>query len=389
MAGHDRRPVLDGAAFGVYEDVHPRRRWPRVVAALVVFAVVLVGFLVWRALDTDAELVVPGGDGTAATVPATVDAPSVEAVRALVPEGIDTCVAPEHASPDGPPRAALICPRSRSPEAIAFVLYARLSDREAAFDEVVDGFGAAGDASDCALGHDGVHDYIGVERVGRVACHSDGEVVDFVWTSDEAPLLVRARGGGSFADHYAVWDRIVERTDARFPLPVEEALLDDLPGAAAPDCHRALSLNVDASGVAAVVCEAGDVDGVRVSSVRFDDAGAMAAWMERKRSSAPAEMVGEGDACRPSGLGRGPVTGSGPETSHPESGALSSDVGSTSYDLRGRTGEVVCYTDGDGEHSVVWTRDGSLIGSIAVADPAGGPTMRSLLEWWEEVGHRR
>lgn len=357
------RRVLDGAAFGVYEDVAGRSRWSTVAVGLLVVLAVGVGLLVWRAVGTDAELVLPTDDSPGSTLPA-VPAPSITDLEALIPAGISGCTAPGEAPAEGPPRVAVVCPRTGVPEFLVFVLYATVEDRAAEFESVVADLGVPAEGTDCALGQNGVHDYIGVERVGRLACFSGGGIVDLVWTTDEAPLLVRARGAGSYADHYAFWDRIVERTDAGFPMPVEQVLLDQLPGASAEGCRRDLELNVAARGSVAVVCELDD-DGVDVvSSVQFDGTDAMAAWIDAQRAEADDSVFGEGpDVCAP-----------GP--------------GFTRYDQAGSTGQILCRTDTEGAHRLSWVRDGSRIGSVAVSERNPAATMRQLLTWWDAGGHR-
>jgi hypothetical protein len=371
--------VLDGAAFGVYEDDDERGRRPLLVGTLVVL-VVVVGLLVWRAADTDADSLDAGRALRSGTEPPPAERPTVDDVRALVPPGFGGCVEPESQPVDDPPRAALVCPRTGSPELVVFVLYASLADREAAFERVTDDYGVTRD-SDCALGRNAVHDYIGVARVGRLACHSDGEVVDFVWTTDEAPLLVRARGEGSFADQYEVWNRIVERTDGRFPLPREQDLLEVLPDRDPQDCGRDLRANVDAGGEVAIVC-AVDEGADLVTHVLFGSPDELDDWFDETRSDADSRNRGQGEqACSV------PVTA-------PSEGSAPSDPGSGSpatsdtYDAGDRSGRVVCFTDADGEHTLAWTDESSSVGSVAVSGSAGRPGFEALLEWWAEAGRR-
>lgn len=376
-----------------------------IAVGLLTVLVVAVGLLVWRAVGTDAELVLPTEESSESTLPA-VPTPSITDLEALIPAGISGCSAPGEAPVDGPPRVAVVCPRAGVPELLVFVLYATVEDRAAEFESVVADLGVPAEGTDCALGQNGVHDYLGVERVGRLACFSGGGIVDLVWTSDEAPLLVRARGAGSYADHYAFWDRIVERTDAGFPMPAEQMLLDQLPGASAERCRRDLDLNVAARGSAAVVCELDD-DGVDVvSSVQFDGTDAMEAWIAAQRAEADGDVFGEGpDVCTPGGFGRSPEPPS-PTTSTPPPPASDDsippttlppttappdpppDAGFTRYDQAGSTGQILCRTDAEGAHRLSWVRDGSRVGSVAVSERDPGATMQQLLSWWDAGGHR-
>lgn len=390
--------MLDGAAFGVYEDATPPSRWPRILGVVLSVLFVIVGLLVWRATMTDADLALPAGDSSSTTsLPTRGVPPTLEALEALVPAGLDTCEAPPEPPEDGVPRVAVICPRESVPEFLVFVLYATVEDREAEFESVVDELGVPADGADCALGQNGVHDFIGVERVGRLACFAGRGIVDFVWTSDEAPLLVRARGPGRFVDHYAVWDRIVERTDAAFPLPPEQALLDALPGATAETCRRDLDLNVVAAGSAAVLCDPAADEVAVVSSVQFRDAESMDAWIDGERARASDHVFGERpDACTTTGFGRRPAPppSSAPRSPEPDATTTSTgpagprpDAGFTRYDRDGTTGHILCRTD-DGVHRLSWIREGSRIGSVAVSDDGPGATMTELLAWWESGGHR-
>lgn len=385
------RPVLDGAAFGLYEDDRGRGRAPLVIGGLLAVATLIVGFLVWRAVNTDADLDLDLADEdspTAGTAPED-PVPTVEELRALIPDGLDTC-APLGEPEGAPPRVSLLCPRAGVPEAIGFVLFATISDRAEEFDRLVEdlGIGDPGDdGSDCVLGPSGVHDYIGFERVGRVACAVDDEgIVDFVWTTDEAPLLVRARGPGPFSDHYAFWDRVVERTDAAFPVPEERSLIGRLPEGLDADCRRDTELNVSVDGVAAVVCDPSD-DGVDlVSSVQFPDAAAMSGWIEDRRSSLSGyEISDDTGACSPSEFGGGepPETATSVADTAPAPAA-----GFTTYDIDGRTGRILCFVNSNDTSAVFWTRDDPLIGSIAVVEDGDPGAMRDLLAWWEAGGHK-
>lgn len=423
--GRHSHAVLDGAAFGVYEEPDGRSRTPLVVGGLLALGTLAVGLLVWRAVNADADLDRPGEARTTTTTTAVEQdpAPTIEQLRALIPPGLDTCT-PFGDPAEEPRSVSVLCPRSGVPEALGFVLYATIAEREAEFDRLVAEFGIPTSGTDCALGQDGAHDYIGFARVGRIACATSDDIIDFMWTSDEAPLLVRARGPGSFSDHYAFWDRIVERTDARFPLPVERALIEALPEDLSSDCRRDLDLNVATGGAVAVACEPGDAEPDVVSSVQFRDAARMTDWINFSRASLTSNVFADADAadaCTPNGFGRrpppppttttvpstttstSPTTTPGDDDPPPETTTSSTttttttttapppprpDAGFTTYDLAGSTGRILCFESSSETNVLFWIRDGSLIGSIAVSDRSTGATMSELLEWWQSTGHR-
>ncbi len=412
------RPVLDGAAFGLYEDEAPPSRAPWVVGAVLAVAVLVVGFLVWRAVNTDADLAAP----EATTTTTAPDAgPTVEALTALVPATLTTCVPPPQQPTDGPARVVLLCPHEGVPEALAYVLYGSIDDRDAAFDAIVAGFGVPADGGECAIGRQGGHDYIGVHRVGRVACRSAGGRVDFAWTSDEAPVLVQSGGGGPFVDHYRFWADLVERTDARFPIAAEQALLDRLPEDLRTDCARDLGLDVEAPGTAAVRCRPTQPPPDTVSSVQFAGVDAMTAWIDRRRDALRSNVFDQtADGCTSTGFGQRDVvplptttttsttttsttTAPGdPPTEEPvappptapttmvpvaeEPPPPPPDAAFMPYLLGGTAGQVLCFVDSAGRNVVAWTRDDSLIGSVAVAD-GSTTTMAALLAWFEAGGH--
>ena len=327
-----------------------------------------------------------------------------------------------------PPRVIVQCPRDGVPESLTYVLYGSIDDREQAFDDIVASFGVPTSGTECALGQPGAHDYIGVERVGRVACQAGGGRVDFAWTSDEAPLLIQAGGGGAFADHYRFWADMVERTDAAFPLPPERALLDVLPEPLRTGCTRDLGLDVDAPGLAAVRCEPADVPPGIVSSVQFASPDTMSAWIDGRRDALHDNVFDQtDDGCTSTGFGQRDVvelptttttttttsTTTTTTTTTTAPGATSSSVPSSTtvptttvppfaeeppppppdaafmpYDLDGTHGEVLCFVNSNGLNAVFWTRDDSLVGSIAVSDSTTGARMADLLGWWESGGHR-
>ena len=414
------RPVLDGAAFGVYEDERPRSRAPLVIGAVLGVATLAVGLLVWRAVNTDADLVLPAEPTTTSTTSAADAAPTMAALERLVPASITTCVPPAQEPVDDPARVVLECPHEGVPASITYVLYGSIDDREQAFDDIVAEFGVPTSGTECALGQPGAHDYIGVRRVGRVVCQSGGGRVDFAWTSDEAPLLIRAGGGGAFADHYQFWADAVERTDAAFPLPAEQALLDVLPEPLRTGCVRDLGLDVDAPGVAAVRCEPADVEPGIVSSVQFAAPETMSAWIDGRRDALHDRVFDQtDDGCTSTGFGQldvielPPTTTTTTTTTAPPPEATSSvppttqapttttttsipeeppppppDAAFMPYDLDGTKGEILCFVNSNGLNALFWTRDDSLVGSIAVSDSTTGARMTDLLAWWESGGHR-
>lgn len=407
------RPVLDGAMFGVYEDDRPTSRLPAVIATLLILLALGVGFLVWRAVNTDAELAVPG-DVPPPTSPVSVvpTTPTVEAAQALVPDTVSSCRAPAAQPDDAPARVILQCPLDGVPEALALVLYESIESRDDAFDAIVDQLDVPTSGAECSLGRFGVHDYIGVRRVGRVACQAMGGRVDFVWTSEQAPVLLRSGGGGDFADHHEFWSTLVERTDGAFPLPDEQALLDRLPDGLRNGCRRDLGLVVDAAGTVAVRCAPTDDAVDVVSSVQFTDIDSMTAWIDARSDSLRTNVFDEtDDACTSAGFGQRsvlgppgspapPATPSPPAAAQdPEAGESTAptageppppapDAGFTTYEVDGRTGEILCFVNSSGLNALFWIRDDTLIGSIAVSDRNAGKSMTQLLAWFEAGGHR-
>ena len=390
------RPVFDGAAFGLYEDEAPSSRLPIIVGSVLAVAVVAVGLLTWRAVNTDAELVVPVTPTTEAPSPTLPDAePTVEAALALVDDRVTSCAPDAEQPTDLPPRVQLTCPIDGVPSAVRYVLFGSLGDRDDAFDDLVASFEVPADGAECALGQVGAHDFIGVERVGRVACHRGPDGVDFTWTTDEAPILAVASGGGPFVDHYRFWADLVERTDAAFPLAAERALLDLLPAEARVGCARDLGLNVDAPGVAAVVCRPADAAAGVMSSVQFDGGVAMATWIEGRRSGLSGNVFDQTeDGCTPDGFGRLDVVATTAPAVPADDEAAGEppppppDAAFADYELDGTTGKVLCFVNSTGSNAVFWTRDDLLVGSIAVSDRGAGKTMAELLTWWESGGHR-
>lgn len=402
------RPVLDGAAFGVYEDDAPRSRVPAIPGGLLAVAALVVAVLVWRAVNTDAELAIPPAETTTTSAPTAPVTPAatVERLGALVPAGIGSCVPPPEQPVEGPPRVILQCPGDGVPESVTFILYESLDDRDRAFDDVVSALGVPPEGTECALGHPGRHDYIGVSRVGRVACQSGGGRVDFIWTSDEAPLLISAGGGGRFGDYYRWWAETVDRSDAAFPVAAEQALLDSLPADQSEDCRRHIDLTVAAGGEVAVGCVLDGVAAQTVSSVRFESDEAMTAWIDERRLALRSSRFDPADdACTSSGYGQGSdeATTSGTAAGDPTGDEATGDTtdeatttttepapdaGFTDYELAGTSGRVLCSADPGGTATLVWTRSGTGIASIAETDPSAATTAVDLLRWWEDGGHR-
>jgi hypothetical protein len=402
--GDGRRRVVDGALYGVYEDEEPSGRGPAIVFAVIAVLALVVAALVWRAVNTDAELVVPVASSTTSTT-SRPSPPTEESLRLLVPPGVDGCEAPDPQPADRPQRVELRCAADDTPRTTTLVLYATIDDRDQAFDDAVEALGAPAEG-ECVLGAPAVHDYLGVERVGRVACRAAPDRVDFVWTSDEAPLLLSATGPGAYAEHYRSWARVVDRIDAAFPLRVEQDLLDRLPDRFREGCERALDLLVEAGGQAATRCRP-DGPADSVWWVAFPDGADMGGWIERRRSALGSNVFGPGDdACTPEGFGRRPPAEAPPPTAttlppDPAAATTSSptttstttttappprpDAGMGSYDLAGRTGTILCFLDGQGRPTIVWVRDGARVGSVAVA--TSGRSMPDLLRWWEGGGH--
>jgi hypothetical protein len=355
------RRVVDGAIFGVYEDDEEPTRAPLVVGLLLTVAVLVVGLLAWRAANTDAELEVPAEDEVAASpVPSPGADLSVERLEALVADDSGTCVPPHDQPTDAPPRVILQCPGGGGvPDSSTYILYGSVDDRDDAFDQIVEAFGIPAGETDCGFGQPGTHDYISVDRVGRIACQSGGGRVDFIWTSDEAPLLASASGGGRFGDYYRYWAGVVERTDAAFPVAAEQVVLDAVPAELATDCRRDIDLLVQTAAVLAVTCEPSGTVPSRVSWVRFPSDEAMTAWMAGEESSEPGELAPGQAGCSPQ-----------------------------RYELAGTTGRVVCRIGLGGAPVLSWTRDGQRLASVAVADGTSGFAVADLRRWWEAGGHR-
>ena len=385
-----RRRVLDGALFGLYEDdEEPPAPVPKVLVALVVVAALVVTGLAWRAVNTDAELAVPAGS-TSSTDPAAsaAERPTVDDLRLLLPPELE-CVEPDDQPTDDPPRVLLRCPGDGVPETTNVFLYGTAVDRDEAFDyvttvlQIPDG----DETSECALGQPSVHDYIGVREVGRVGCQSVDGRVDFVWTTDRAPLLLAATGGGSFGDHYRSWATVVDRTDDAFPLGPEQVLLDQLPDALLEDCARDVDLSLEAGGGAAVTCQTQAFVPEAVSWVQFRSGEAMESWIVGRRDALvdPARSERD-DACTPGGFGR--AADAGIDDAEDQAGTpvpgRRPDTGYEPYELDGSSGTVLCHVDDAGLSTVTWARDGSLIGSVAVSRVSMG----ELLAWWRSGGVR-
>ena len=126
----------------------------------------------------------------------------------------------------------------------------------------------------------------------------------------------------------------------------------------------------------AVTCRPAVGEATEVSWVRFRDADAMTAWLEEEQARLADAVADTTEAaCRPDG--RGPA------------GELPTPwLGATPYRQGTSTGTVLCHVDGEGRSVLAWTRSGSNIGSVAVADGSiGDVTMADLAAWWEDGGH--
>lgn len=387
---------LDGAAFGVYEDDRPGSRTPALIIGLLAAASLLVGLLVWRAVNTDAELAADALPSTTTTTAALTEIePTVSALRALVPDGIGGCV-----EPDGPGDAAgagddlvvLECPNDGVPESVRLELHRTSAARDSAFDALMAQIGVD-DAGECALGRLGRHDYAAEDHGGSVACIAEGGRVDFAWTRDDVPVLVHASGGGRFLDYERWWSDAAGRTDGAFPLPEEQELLDALPDELTESCRRDLALALAAPGLLAVACEPDDAEPDVVSWVRFVTGRDMNDWIEGRRSTLQENTFDDtDDGCTPAGFGRPEVVfrdeaeGDG-EEAEPATGPVP-DAAYEDYSFDGTSGRVLCFLNTSGQNALFWTRDGSRIGSIAVSDASAGATMVDLLTWWRDGGHR-
>lgn len=384
--------ALDGAAFGIYEDERTPNRTPAVIAAVLVVATIGVGALVWRAVNTDAELATSPGPTTSAPSddPGSVE-PTVEAAEALVPEGVDTCVSPERGADDTGP-ILLLCPREGVPEAMSLELFGTADERDARVDALAAELGISDrDDAECALGRMGRHPYRADGHGGVVLCTEAAGVVDFVWTRDDAPVLLRAHGGGRFAAYERAWESLAGRTDGQFPLPAEQVLLDALPEEYLVGCERDLTLALETGGEVAAACRPTDEAPTVISWVLFRDGGPMDRWIADRRDSLDENNFDQtDDGCSPQGFGQVTDISEAPleeGEAEPVSGPPP-DAAFLDYDLEGTSGKVLCFINTSGLNAVFWTRDGPRIGSIAVSDRNEGDSMNDLLRWWRDGGHR-
>lgn len=388
---------VDGAAFGIYEEERRRSRVPAIVVTLLVLATVGVGALVWRAINTDAELGTGASTTTTTSPDRTVFEPTVAALRALVPKGIDTCVEPTGDDADAVP-IVFLCPLDGIPEAMSLELHGSDAVRDERFDAMAAALGISDrDDAECALGRMGRHGYEADGRSGEVVCvEADGRV-DFVWTRDDAPVILSAVGVGRFADYEAAWETLAERDDAAFPVDDEKDLLDALPDEYLVDCDRDLTLALDAGGRVAVACRPPDTAPSVISWVLFDDGAPMDQWIDDRRTSLDGNNFDTtSDGCDPTGFGQvdSVEEASDPQEGAPEEGQAPPvagpppDAAFLDYDLDGSSGKVLCFVNTGGVNAVFWTRDGSRIGSIAVSERDDGGSMIELLRWWRDGGHR-
>ncbi len=391
---------VDGAAFGIYEDERRQNRAPAVIVTLLVLATVGVGALVWRAINTDAELGTGGATATAAPPDRTVTEPTVDALRALVPAGIDTCVEPEGDAADAVP-IVFLCPLDDVPESIALELHASDADRDERFDQLAGEIEVSDrDDAECALGRMGRHAYAADGRAGVVGCVETGGNVDFIWTRDDAPVVLRASGGGRFADYEDAWESLAERSDAAFPTTEEQGLLDALPDEFQVDCSRDLTLVLETGGRVGAACRPTEEAASVISWVLFPGDDPMDRWIDSRRASLDQNNFDTtADGCSPQGFGQVDALEETSET--PDDGTEPADGGQTppvagpppdaaylDYDLDGSSGTVLCFINTSGLNAIFWTRDGSRIGSIAVSDRGAGDSMVELLSWWRDGGHR-
>lgn len=347
-----------------WDDDEPSRA-ARALVAVMAILVVVVGLLVWRAVNTDATLDVAVATPTTSSAPRVASPsvpPTLERAQELVPRGIEACAPAADQPTDEPLRVVLQCPNQSVPELLTLTLFADLDARDQAFDDAIALLASPVAGEECALGRHAEHDYIGVSQVGRVACRQDGTRVDFVWTTSESPLLLWAGGQGTFPDHYGFWASSVDRVDAAFPVPEEQTLLSRLPQELVIGCRRELALADAAGAELAVTCTPDGVIPESVSWLAFGSADAMDRWIE-DRPPAPPEP-------RPVG-----VAGTCPED------------GIVAYALGGTTGRVACTVDGR-EIRLTWTRSGELLGSVASADATPVRTVDAMVAWWREGGHR-
>lgn len=387
VGGRPLRGVVEVEWDG-WEHDRPRSKAGWIVGTLLVVAVAAVAGLTWWALGADADL----DDGLGG---AAVDEPrasattlaggepdgdaTLDALRAALPGDLEGCVPPpdqpEGPAPDGTVR--LECPRPSAPSLVTFTLFPDDAARDQAFDDTVAVLELDAPASgDCALGAGAVHEYVGAGGRGEVACRRADDRVDLAWTDAGAPVLGVAGGLGSYAEQYGFWSELVDRTDASFPLPVEQALLDQLPGELTTRCDRDQLLAEDAGGSLAVTCLPATGEATEVSWIRFAGADPMTAWIEAEQLALSGAVTDTTElACRPGG--RGP------------SGELPAPwVGATPYRQGTSTGTVLCHVDEEGRSAIAWTRAGVAIGSIAVSDGSvGDVSMADLAAWWEAGGH--
>jgi hypothetical protein len=383
VGGRPLRGVVEVEWDG-WEDDQPRSKKPFVIGAVLVVAVLAVAGLTWWAVDAS-EVVLPGDEAAAPDEPEAPSGPpapaepTLDELREAIPAELEGCVPPpdrpEGVGPDGTVR--LECPRDAVPELVTFTLFPDAEVRDQAFRDTVTALeldpGAAGE---CALGAGAVHDYRGSRGRGQVACRSVDGRVDIAWTDGTAPVLGVAGGFGRYPVHHRFWSELVGRTDAEFPLPIEQHLLDELPDELTTRCERDLDLLDRAAGVAAVTCRPATGAAALVSWVRFPGPDAMTAWLEAEQTAlGDAVLDGTDGACRPDG--RGP------------SGELPVPwLGATTYRQGASTGTILCFVDAADRDVLVWSRAGADIGSIAVADDSVDSTMADLAEWWELGGHR-
>lgn len=400
------RPV-DGAAFGIYEDEGRRSRVPIVVAVILVLATLGVGALAWRAVNTDAELSADEPDATTTTEASSDDgpiAPTVAAAMALVPGGIDTCVAPEGEAETDP--VVLQCPIDGVPETLSVELFSTAQARDERVASFASELEISGrDDAECALGRAGRHEYESADGGGVVLCRAVSGLVDFVWTTGDAPVVLHASGGGRFTEYEQAWEEFAGRTDAAFPVTEEQSLLDALPGTLVVDCARDLPLVLATGGDVAAACRPPDAEPSVISWVLFPDAAPMNDWIQGRRDSLDENNFDTtDDGCTPQGFGQveslaeEPVEDTDDEDPDgeddpdaPEDDVAPAgpppDAAFVDYDLDGSSGRVLCFVNTSGQNALFWTRDGSRIGSIAVSDRSDGASMVDLLRWWRDGGH--
>jgi hypothetical protein len=383
VGGRPLRGVVEVEWDG-WEDDRPRSKALWIAGGMLVVAALAVAGLTWWALGED-EVELPGSDdpapAEAGDTPGDEAAPAeptLDALLAAIPGTLEGCVPPpdrpDGVGPDGTVRVE--CPRGEVPELVTFTLFPDEASRDQAFRDTVAGLeldpGAPGE---CALGPGAVHDHRDARGRGRVACRNVDDRVDIVWTDGTAPVLGVAGGFGRYPVHYRFWSNLVGRTDAEFPLPVEQQLLDELPGELTTRCERDADLLDRAAGVAAVSCRPATGAAATVSWVRFADADGMTSWIEAEQAARGDAVLDSTErACRPDG--RGPV------------GELPVPwLGATTYRQGSSTGTVLCFADPDGRDILTWSRAGTNIGSIAIADDSVDGTMADLTAWWEAGGH--